>query len=472
MYLPQAAVRFTMKSSFNRIGWVTLSQPYMKDSCIVYGWKTLRERIFQCSSRSTYSLGIHLVSIQRCDYRGYPSSIIFRQLFSMPRAATISTSQTPSSNRTSTEYKRGSYAHQASNDVVIAVMGATGTGKSTFINLVSGANFATGNGLISCTDQVSYSKPFEVAGRRVVLIDTPGFDDSTLSDTDVLKMVALHLSMTYEQGFKLNGLIYMHRITDFKMGGISRRNFNMFRKLCGDDTLQNVLIVTTMWGLVDKEMGEARERELMSDERLMKPVIDKGARMVRHDNDVQTARNIMFMMLNNRPMALQIQKEIIDEKKDISETAAGVELDRELAALAKKHRDELVSIQKDMEQALKEKDEETRKELEACRKEVQSNMDNINKDRERLSKEFAQEKDRAEKRMQEVRKELTAEKKAREEREKALEKMEAEYRENSRLNVQERELMRQEIQRLRNTPRRRGFLETLVGVATTLIFLL
>ncbi|KAL4245287.1 P-loop containing nucleoside triphosphate hydrolase [Abortiporus biennis] len=364
----------------------------------------------------------------------------------MPRAATISTSQTPSSNRTSTEYKRGSYAHQASNDVVIAVMGATGTGKSTFINLVSGANFATGNGLISCTDQVSYSKPFEVAGRRVVLIDTPGFDDSTLSDTDMLKMVALHLSMTYEQGFKLNGLIYMHRITDFKMGGISRRNFNMFRKLCGDDTLQNVLIVTTMWGLVDKEMGEARERELMSDERLMKPVIDKGARM--------------------------IQKEIIDEKKDISETAAGVELDRELAALAKKHRDELVSIQKDMEQALKEKDEETRKELEEYRKEVQTSMDSIKNDRERLSKEFSEEKKRAEKRMQEMSNELAAEKKAREEREKALEKMEAEYRENSRLNAQEREMMRQEIQRLRNTPRRRGFLETLVGVATTVIFLL
>ncbi|KAL4242322.1 hypothetical protein ABKN59_011953 [Abortiporus biennis] len=339
----------------------------------------------------------------------------------------------------------------ANCDIVIAVMGATGTGKSTFINLVSGASFATGDGLISCTNQVAYSQTFEIGGRRVTLVDTPGFDDSTLSDTDILKMIALHLSMNYEQGFKLSGLIYMHRITDFKMGGISRRNFNMFRKLCGDDTLQNVLIVTTMWGLVEKERGEARERELMSDERLMKPVIDKGARMVRHYNNMQTAQNIMFMMLNNRPMALQIQKEIIDEKKDISETAAGVELDRELAALAKKHREELASIQKDMEQALKEKDEETRKELEEYRKEVQTSMDSIKNDRERLSKEFSEEKKRAEKRMQEMSNELAAEKKAREEREKALEKMEAEYRENSRLNAEQRDQLRREIQDLRNS---------------------
>ena len=31
-------------------------------------------------------------------------------------------------------------------------------------------------------------------GRLVTLIDTPGFDDSSVSDTDILKMIALYLS--------------------------------------------------------------------------------------------------------------------------------------------------------------------------------------------------------------------------------------------------------------------------------------
>ena len=33
-------------------------------------------------------------------------------------------------------------------------------------------------------------------GRLVTLIDTPGFDDSSVSDTDILKMTALFLSST------------------------------------------------------------------------------------------------------------------------------------------------------------------------------------------------------------------------------------------------------------------------------------
>lgn len=50
----------------------------------------------------------------------------------------------------------------------------------------------------------------------------------------------------YEQGGTLAGVLYFHRISDFEMGEISMRNLNMFRKLCGDGTLQNVVIVTNM----------------------------------------------------------------------------------------------------------------------------------------------------------------------------------------------------------------------------------
>ena len=38
---------------------------------------------------------------------------------------------------------------------------------------------------------------FYLDGRRVVLIDTPGFDDTTRSDTDVLKLVAAFLETSY-----------------------------------------------------------------------------------------------------------------------------------------------------------------------------------------------------------------------------------------------------------------------------------
>jgi len=50
--------------------------------------------------------------------------------------------------------------------------------------------------LESCTDEVQLADEFTLGGRRIVLIDTPGFDDTTKSDTDVLKMIADFLATT------------------------------------------------------------------------------------------------------------------------------------------------------------------------------------------------------------------------------------------------------------------------------------
>ncbi|OJA17375.1 hypothetical protein AZE42_03889 [Rhizopogon vesiculosus] len=82
-------------------------------------------------------------------------------------------------------------------ETLSSVMGATGSGKSTFINKASGSSLPVGRGLESCTSEVRTSRPFVVSGRVVTLIDTPGFDDTTRSDTDILSMIAAYLSKTY-----------------------------------------------------------------------------------------------------------------------------------------------------------------------------------------------------------------------------------------------------------------------------------
>ena len=48
--------------------------------------------------------------------------------------------------------------------------------------------------LESCTAEVQLSDEFTLDGRRVILIDTPGFDDTSRSDTEVLKMIAAFLA--------------------------------------------------------------------------------------------------------------------------------------------------------------------------------------------------------------------------------------------------------------------------------------
>ena len=126
----------------------------------------------------------------------------------------------------------------------------------------------------------------------------------------------------YREDKKLSGVIYMHRISDFKMGGVSRRNFGMFRSLCGEATLKNVVIVTNMWSEVAEQKGVAREHELATDGMLFKPVLDKGAQMMRHLNTLDSAQNILRRFVENRPLPLQIQHEMVDQQKALEQTAA------------------------------------------------------------------------------------------------------------------------------------------------------
>lgn len=66
--------------------------------------------------------------------------------------------------------------------------------------MASGANFTVGNGLRACTAEVKETPLFTVSlqgrQRQVALIDTPGFDDTTRSDSEVLKLIALYLYET------------------------------------------------------------------------------------------------------------------------------------------------------------------------------------------------------------------------------------------------------------------------------------
>ena len=65
----------------------------------------------------------------------------------------------------------------------------------------------------------------------------------------------------------------------------------MFRKVCGESTLNNVVLVTNMWKEDAQDVDEAREKELSG--RFFKPALDKSAQTVRHHNTTESAHNII-----------------------------------------------------------------------------------------------------------------------------------------------------------------------------------
>ena len=224
----------------------------------------------------------------------------------------------------------------------------------------------------------------------------------------------------------------------------------MFRKLCGDDALKSVVIVTNMWGEVDLEHGEERENELRTDPVLFKPAVDKGAQMLRHDNTLASAQAILHHLINKRPRVLQIQRELVDEKKDITQTAAGEELDRELMEMARKHAEQLAEIQAEMKDALAAKDIETQKELAEVRQELLSGMEKIEHDRDRISREYQEERKNADNRMREMETALEMEKQARAERQNEIERLMRLMDENQAASAAERAEWQRQIQELKD----------------------
>jgi hypothetical protein len=139
--------------------------------------------------------------------------------------------------------------------------------------------------------------PFE--GRQVILIDTPGFadtglSDTGLSDTDIWEMI-ISLVETYDHNALLFRIIYLQHITQNRIKGPSFRNINMFKRLCGDNGLKNVMLVTTMWDTAstDQELERFAEREQELTRGCWDKMVVQGSQVRRYWNDRDSGEQLI-----------------------------------------------------------------------------------------------------------------------------------------------------------------------------------
>ncbi|KAJ7780606.1 lipoxygenase [Mycena maculata] len=262
------------------------------------------------------------------------------------------------------------------DDVVIAVMGSTGTGKSSFVKFITGnSSIVVGNGLESETIDVQTFRVRDPAsGRKLTIVDTPGFDDSRagITDTEVLKKIADFLVEEYDSDRKLNGLVYLQRISDPRFGGQAGRNLKMFRKLCGSDSFKNVVVLTTFWDrLADEQQGSRREKELKS--KFFKDLVDGGAHFMRHDRTIDSVRKVLGHIFALIPTNVQIQEEICLDGKSLEDTAAGSVRREEVEQIMARHEKEVTGIRAEME-TIKRSNEKARRELEEERDKLQQEL--------------------------------------------------------------------------------------------------
>jgi hypothetical protein len=87
-----------------------------------------------------------------------------------------------------------------------------------------------------------------------------------------------------------------------------------------------------MWDAVTAEEGTGHEQALRT---IFQPAFDQQASLVRHDNTDTSVHRILGTIFKNHPMALIIQREIVDDRKELWNTSAGGELKNQLEELAR-----------------------------------------------------------------------------------------------------------------------------------------
>ncbi|KAL5357063.1 P-loop containing nucleoside triphosphate hydrolase protein [Aspergillus floccosus] len=235
------------------------------------------------------------------------------------------------------------------NEILIAVIGVTGAGKTTFISRATGnTDLEIGRGLESCTKDV-LPVPCTIDGTRVVLIDTPGFDDTYESDADIMQLIANYLATTYERKIFLSGLILLQPITGNRITGSERRRTALFKDIMGPGAYRRVMIGTTMWSQIRNQDDANRhvyERLTRGD--AWEDMRDGGANVMRHDDTSASAVWIVKMLMTpGNEVILQMQEELAAHDMCIWRTSAGKRVDEDLGKEVLRLRRDLHGLQRD-----------------------------------------------------------------------------------------------------------------------------
>ncbi|KAF5677559.1 GTP binding domain-containing protein [Fusarium heterosporum] len=274
-------------------------------------------------------------------------------------------------------------------DRYFLVTGMTGAGKSLFVS--------------SCTGTKSVEVfEYHVKGKRVYLIDTPGFNDTSRSDVETLETIATYLGTSYENGVRIHGVLVLHPISNNRMSGSNLHCLTLLKAVFDLGSCRNLAIVTTMWpenpDSAEKRVLVEREIELLTKQSFFGDLAARGAQPFKyyehghHDLHSQTAsaRRIVHHLLDKfdgyTPGVLQLQREIVDEKRSLGQTTAGIVAARYLRKARQTHQTRLNEIQGDINEVSLSQDTQLELQLKELEEETKMNLQKVEKDYLKLTK--------------------------------------------------------------------------------------
>ena len=162
------------------------------------------------------------------------------------------------------------------------------------------------------------------------------------------KWHCVHHDDSYNSDMKLGGVVYLHDISETRMHGKTRKNLEVFQKLCGNDAFRSVILGTTGWTGICKEDGDMRTKQLC--EKYWQDMLHHGSQIFKFEDSSESAWKMVGSILElnrSRAEVLQIQRELVDALKLMPDTEAGQKLRNDLDQILKKLKEDRKAQKKD-----------------------------------------------------------------------------------------------------------------------------
>ena len=203
-----------------------------------------------------------------------------------------------------------------------------------------------------------------MSGTRITLLDTPGFNDQSRNDIDILAQIAETLSSQTLP--PISAVIFTHAITENRVTGSTRLNLDIAKALCGETFYHRAALLTTMWNKAPsdeaRELFSTREAQILSSPTLWAEMKKRGCRHARFDGSCASGMILVKEVLDLGKVdtaGLAFQQELLRGAK-LEQTKAGAIIVAEREKRQRQMEEELEEIKKEHMESLHAEREQLR----------------------------------------------------------------------------------------------------------------